>query len=278
MITDVTQRWKGGRVSYHPAGEAIRTTDYDVWRVWADDEVKAFTLEHHYAGSYPAARQRFGLWRKGQLVGVAIFSHPTNDATLTGVFPGDAAESIELGRLVLLDQEPCNCESFFVGECLRVLKKMGIIGVVSFSDPVPRWNGDELVLPGHAGIVYMATNALYLGRATPRTLHTFADGTVFSARTEQKIRAKERGWGHAVEQLVKRGASAPPDGEAALLSWLRTWKARLTTRSRHGGNLKYVFPLGGKAVERHVRRVATVKRYPKAERGPDGALLRIIEA
>ncbi len=47
---------------------------------------KHFVERHHYSGSYAAARFRFGLYRRAQLVGVAIFSHSTNNKTLTDLF------------------------------------------------------------------------------------------------------------------------------------------------------------------------------------------------
>jgi len=55
-----------------------------------DAAAKAFVLEHHYSASYPAARWRFGLFRRGALQGVAVFSHPVNDRALTAVFPRPA--------------------------------------------------------------------------------------------------------------------------------------------------------------------------------------------
>ncbi len=275
MIVDFSQRWREGRASYRPAGETINPLQYDVWRVYADEEVKAFVELHHYSGSYPAARYRFCLWRSGVLVGVAIFSHPSNDATLTSVLPGDALESVELGRLVLLDDVPANGETFFLGECLRTLRRAGLLGVVSFSDPVPRRASGQLVQPGHVGTIYQASNALYVGRGTARSLAMFDDGTVFNARTEQKIRKRERGWVHAVDQLVHRGAAALTANED-IVGWLKKWKSSLTRPVRHAGNLKYVLPLG-KGVERHVRKVAEVKPYPKARRSEEGAIVELLE-
>src|SRR5579884_2769149 len=82
------QRWRQGRAAYRPPEEPIRTADYDVVALPDDTAVKAFVLAHHYSGSYPAARWRFGLFRRGVLQGVAVFSHPCNDRVLTAVFPG----------------------------------------------------------------------------------------------------------------------------------------------------------------------------------------------
>lgn len=105
---ELTQRWKERRTSFRPAGEVSDTRAYDVAPITGDGVAKAFVVKHHYAGSYPAARWRFGLYRAGVLQGVAVFSHPCNDAVLTSVFPGRASDSVELGRFVLLDEVPSN--------------------------------------------------------------------------------------------------------------------------------------------------------------------------
>jgi len=282
MIANITQRWKSGRVSYRPAGEVANPLEYEVREVTEEERVRPFVEREHYAHSFPAARYKFEFWRRPPgkewgLVGAAVFSHPTNDLAITNVLPGKAVESVELGRFILLADVPANGESMLLAPCLQSLRRLGLMGVISFSDPIPRRAANRLVMPGHIGTIYQASNALYIGRSTPKTLHLFSDGTEFSARAMQKIRKKEVGWRYAVEQLLQRGADGPPT-TGDLTPWLATWVARLTTKVRHGGNLKYVFPLGGKAVERHIRRVAMVRRYPKAERSADGALVRIIEA
>src|SRR5262249_25959639 len=77
---------------------------------------------------YPAARWRFGLFRRGVLQGVAVFSHPCNDRALTSVFPGRATDSVELGRFVLLDEVPGNGETWMLGRCFRLLRHAGLAG------------------------------------------------------------------------------------------------------------------------------------------------------
>jgi hypothetical protein len=98
------------------------------------------------------------------------------------------------------------------------------------------------VFPGHVGTIYQAFNGVYSGRSTPRTLRLLPDATVFSDRAAQKIRARERGWVYAVEQLVTHGAAAPRDGED-LGAWLRAALALVTRPVRHPGNYRYVWPL-----------------------------------
>jgi hypothetical protein len=105
--------------------------------------------------------------------------------------------------------------------------------------------GGEVVFPGHLGTIYRATNAAYTGLATARTLRLLPDGRVFSERTRSKIRARERGWRHAVDQLVEHGATPPErTGEAAdLAAWLPGALNQVTRTLKHTGNLRYLFGL-----------------------------------
>jgi hypothetical protein len=196
VIVDVAQRWRSGRASYRPAGEVIDPRRYEVAAIdgpGADNIARAFVVAHHYSASYPAARERIGLYRGGALVGVAVFSHPAQDKVL-GCLPCPKAEAVELGRLVLLDDVPANGESWFIARTFAELRQRGYAGVVSFADPVPRSAvGGAVVFPGHLGVIYRATNAVYTGLATARTLRLLPDGRVFSERTRSKIRARERG-------------------------------------------------------------------------------------
>jgi hypothetical protein len=239
---NMNQRWEEGRPRWRSDREVIRPSEYEVVPMAGKDPVAvSFVEAHHYSRSFPSGRFSFGLHRHGRLSGVAVFSHPTNDLTLTNVFPCDSLEAIELGRLVLLDEIPGNGESWFVSRCFDLLRKEGIRGVVSFSDPMKRRAADgTVVMPGHWGCVYQSLNAVYTGRGTARTLRLFQDGTVFNERTIQKIRKQERGWEAAVAGLQARGAG-PLDGEPR--EWLRTWLPQLTRPLRHAGNHRYVWAL-----------------------------------
>ena len=198
------QRWRLRRDSYRPAGEPINTRLYEVAELAGDRESKAFILTHHYSAFYPSARFRFGLFTGGELVGVGIFSHPCNDRVLTRVFPVSASESVELGRFVLLDTVPANGESWFLARAFECLRRKGLAGIVSFSDPVPRTRVDGTIIHrGHFGLCYQATSATFLGRTEPRTVHLLPDGTVLNERAIQKIRAGEQGWQYAAALLVE---------------------------------------------------------------------------
>lgn len=256
MKTSVVQRWRDRRDSYRPAGEPIRTSAYEVAEFGSDTVARGFVERHHYSASYPAARFRFGLHRDAQLVGVAVFSVPVNEKSLA-VFPGEPIESIELGRLVLLDDVPANGESWFVARCFEALRSKGLVGVLSLSDPMPREDvTGRRVFVGHVGTVYQALNGVYLGRATKRTLHLLPDGTVFSARAMQKVRKLERGWRYAVDMLLAFGA---PQFEGLSREWLTRALAAVTRRARHPGNHRYAWALN----RRDRRHLPESQPYPK---------------
>lgn len=263
MLTPTCQRWRERRASYRPAGEPIDPRRYEVAAIPDDTTARAFVVEHHYSGTYPAARRRFGLYRthgplRGALVGVAVYSVPPRAEVLRPL-PVDAAA--ELGRLVLLDDVPANGESWFLARCHDLLRREGWAGVVSFSDPHPRRSSDgRVVFAGHVGTIYQASNAVYLGAARASTQLLLPDGRSFSPRALAKIKARDRGWRYAVDQLVSAGAREPQgDTTEVLAAWLAAELPRVVRRERHPGCLKYALPF-----DRAARRALPASLpYPK---------------
>lgn len=276
MITNVTQRWRGKKPSYRPAREPINVLRYEVVEVpgKGDTLTEAFVVEHHYLGCFPAARRRFHLrhWNieraAWELVGVAVFGQPVNNATLL-CLPGTAKENMELQRLVLLDEVPANAESYFVAECFRRLKQEGIIGVVSFSDPFARTNAKgEVIHVGHVGTVYQALNGLYLGRSRPEWIHLLPDGRCFTNRQKAKVRGLESGWNYCAELLVEHGATMLDPDKEDPRGWLRHWLKELCRRELHPGNHKYVWTLEWRARRfikppKGIERLDQLPPYPK---------------
>lgn len=257
MISTVAQRWRARRASYRPAGEVIDTRRFEVAPINDDATAKAFVLKHHYAASFPAARFRFGLYRGAELAGVAVFSQPVNNASLR-CLPGAPIESVELGRFVLLDDVAANGETWMLARCFEQLRAEGLVGVISFSDPVPRTTArGDVVFKGHIGNIYQAFNAVYLGRARADALRLLPDGSVLHNRALAKLRARDRGWRYVAAQLEAHGADALGDGDAS--AWVARWLPRLTRRLQHGGNYKYCWGLDKRA-RRHLP--ASLK-YPK---------------
>lgn len=257
----MNQRWRDRRDSYRPAGETIQTARYEVAEIagdGADKVARAFIERHHYSGTYPAARFRFGLYERGELVGVSVFSQPVSNAVITNALPCSVEEGAELGRFVLIDRVPGNGETWFLARCTEQLRAHGLQGFVSFSDPLARRRADgAIVFPGHVGTIYQASNAVYVGRGAPQTMLLLPDGRSFNRRSMQKIRARDRGWRYAVEQLVAAGAAEPANDD--LCAWLAEWLQRVTRAVRHPGNHKYAF-----AVQRQFRRhLPAPLPYPK---------------
>lgn len=254
MITDSCQRWRARRDSYRPAGEPFEPRSFEVASIESDRTARAFVEAHHYSGSYPAARRRFGLFERGELVGVAVFSVPMRAEVLR---PWSLTDGLELGRFVLLDGVRANGESWFLARCLDALRAEGFAGVVSLSDPTPRTSASgAVVFGGHVGTIYQASNAVYTGRASPQTLRLLPDGSVFSNRAASKIRKSERGWRYAVEQLVAHGA---PEPRGDLHAWLREVVPTVTRAMRHHGNHRYLFGLSRAAK----RTLPASLAYPK---------------
>lgn len=129
------------------------------------------------------------------LVGVLALGIPTHVAVLTGVFGRltPYEESLELNRLVLLDEVPANTETWFQARASRLAAAQGIRGIVAHSDPEPRTRltaqGTEMIFPGHYGTIYQAKGMEYLGRTRPRRLTVLPDGSVLHSG----VRAGSRG-------------------------------------------------------------------------------------
>ncbi len=272
------QRWNpGGIPSWRrPCDGGFDPARYGVAPI-AEEEAKTFVTSFHYSRSYPAAVHRYGLFDltipAPVLAGVAVLSVPASKTVLTSVFPHLAPyrESLELGRFVLRDEVPANGESWFLGQCARIAADTGLRGLVMFSDPVQRRRADgTLVMPGHVGVIYQASNAVYTGRGTPRTLTLLPDGTVFSDRAAQKIRRHGHGHDYAERQLIAFGARPPRAGENPA-TWLADALATVhACKIRHPGCHRYAFPIG----TRRQRAAVTIEPrpvpYPKKHLGQLG--------
>lgn len=244
----MTQRWTGGRDSYRPAGEPIDPSRYGVEVLPDDTTARAFVETHHYSGSYPAARVRVGLYRMSDLVGVAVFSVPAQQAAIphwTGTSDG-----VELGRFVLLQDVPANGETWFLARAFKALESElpECKAVLSYSDPMPRRRADgTLVTPGHIGTIYQAHNGRHLGTARAEWLYLDRDAKTVSRRSLSKIRNEERGAEGAYQRLLAAGAPARNPNEAPAAYVDRALREGPFRRVKHPGNLVYVWGVGRQA-------------------------------
>ncbi|MFF0386806.1 hypothetical protein [Streptomyces sp. NPDC004286] len=273
------QRWNRRRHTWRPAAEGgFDPSRYRVREIptMLVREARAFVRTHHYSGSWPAVRFAYGLIdttasSKTALVGVLTLGIPTQAAVLTSVFGSELTvyqQSLELNRLVLLDEVPANAESWMQAHAFRLAAARGLRGVVAHSDPEPRVrltdHGQETVLPGHYGTIYQAKGMNYLGRTRPRNRTVLPDGSVLHDRALSKVRIGERGRGGVERRLVALGARQRAErepGRAWLGEALHVVGARVV---RHGGNHRYAAYIGPYAG----RRIATTSYpYPKADHG-----------
>lgn len=255
MFAAGNQRWRERKAIFRRPDEQIKTADFEVAPIELDVPAKAFVEDHHYSGSYPSARFRYGLYKHADLVGVAVFSHPQRDEVLTRVFAtGDKLDSTELGRFVLTDTVRGNGETWFLARCFELLRAEGILGVVSFSDPLPRQDENGLItMPGHVGTIYQAMNGRYLGRSKRETLRLLPNGQSITRRTIAKIRSGKKGWNYSVRKFTAFGFPAPRclATEIADVDELNTWLDRalevVTRPVCHPGNHKYAWAVNKKA-------------------------------
>jgi hypothetical protein len=252
------QRWREGDPFWVDPDQCIRPREYDVVEIPGDTVPKAFITTHHYARSYCSARYRFGLYRRGALVGVCVYGWPTHKHTVTNHFGEPWERGTELSRLVLLPEVAGNGESWFVARTFERLRAKGELdGIVSFSDPVARTRADGvLVKPGHIGIIYQALGAVVLPRSEPRWRYLTPAGTEFSNRAYRKVRGMEQGWRYSCRQLL---GFVPEPGDALRL--VEEARAHLR-RVRHPGNLKYGWRLDRR---RHRYWQPLLPAYPKKE-------------
>jgi hypothetical protein len=256
---------------------------YEVERIADDDTAKVYVQTHHYSGSYPAATHRFGLYlRTGEgeggrdLVGVAVYGIPMQVGVLTKPLPDlvPYRESLVLARFVLEGDRqvpgrpggraPANSESWFLARTLRSLAgEDGVRAVVAFSDPVARVIGDRVLFPGHHGIIYQASNAVYAGRSTGRTLIVLPDGTSLPDRALAKVRAQDRGHEYVERQLIALGARPWIGGAGNAAVWLRDALEDVgAVRLRHRGCHRYIL-FTSPANRRTVRIQSLAEPYPK---------------
>ncbi|MDT5024256.1 MAG: hypothetical protein QOE61_682 [Micromonosporaceae bacterium] len=283
------QRWRSRHHSWRHTSEGGFDPNRYVVTPLAERPAREFVTHHHYSATWPSAKLRYGLvdrwpvdehtgpgtlWLPwGQLVGTLVLGVPMQRKVLTGPFPTlePYHESLDLSRLVILDSVPANAESWFCARVFELAAAAGIRGIVAFSDPIPRWRGTDLILPGHVGTIYQASNFIYTGRGTPRTLILLPDGTALTARAAAKVTGGERGRDGVVARLVAQGAT-PPAGEDPA-EWLAQALHGIGVRKvRHPGNHRYIHRIGRTRAERtRVVIGMSSQQYPKRDDAPSPA-------
>ncbi|MDD4391060.1 MAG: hypothetical protein PHW03_09765 [Eubacteriales bacterium] len=165
--------------------------NYIVKRIKSGD-AKEFIRENHYSHTcHNGPSPCYGLFKDEEMIGCLCFATPCSENVRRSVFGSEYKNHVtELHRLFIFDVTPKNTESWFISRCLKQLKidKPIIWGVLSFSD----------LTEGHTGVIYKATNALFLGTTAKATFYRDSEGRLRHPRQNgvnvTKEMAKERGW------------------------------------------------------------------------------------
>lgn len=160
-----------------------------------DGESKALIERWHYSHTARSQQQKhvFKLVSKrtNELVGVAIYGNPMSRHY-------NKNDTIELRRLVLIDDTPRNSESYFISRTLKWLdKNTKYAMVVSFADPNH----------GHQGTIYKASNFQYDGRESngnPRIVK-LGDKDIHIRQLYQKKDGEYDEGARRLQALVKTG-------------------------------------------------------------------------
>lgn len=278
QVIAADKRWRDGMERWVRPGATIDPKEFGIDAL--SREPRAFVQQHHYSGSFPAARLSVGLFRKSgvapsRMVGAAVFSVPAQRATVpcyTGLEPG---AGVELGRFVCLPEVAYNGETWFLRRAFAALRseKPEIKAVVSYSDPLERRDaGGMLCKPAHYGTIYQASNAHFAGRSKPEMLWIDGTGRALSRRSMSKIRNGERGWEAAARRLVERGADPRRLGEEPK-AWLeRVLREPTFRRVRHPGNFAYVFGMDAATRDSIKAAIGSSLPYPKRHANDAGSL------
>ena len=134
------------------------------------DTGKKILQKYHYSGSYRATSQLiYSLFRNGIEVGVALFGH-VNSMRAAKKY----GNCLELKKFCLIDNTRRNTESYFLGSCIRDIKRnqKDIKGILTYADPNH----------GHSGVIYRASNFTYLGQGKKNRFYHNDDGNEIHER------------------------------------------------------------------------------------------------
>lgn len=117
---------------------------------------QAIVVKYHYLHRKSNYIVSYGLYNKGELLGVCVFGKPASNNVCLLCGEDEKDHVIELVRFFTVDDGMKNKESFFIAQCLKLLPNLYDI-VISYAD-----SGMN-----HVGIIYQATNWHYFGLSDP---------------------------------------------------------------------------------------------------------------
>jgi hypothetical protein len=123
-------------------------------------------LNKHYAKRIPSISYAFGLYDGIILTGIMTIGKPASPSLCDGICGKENSKYVyELNRLCVNEGLEKNTLSFFVSQCLKMIKENMIL--VSYADAGMN----------HHGYIYQATNWIYTGASKERTDIGIEDGS-----------------------------------------------------------------------------------------------------
>ena len=163
-------------------------------------EIRHFIEKWHYSNSINGciADYCYALYDTNDVMKGAMFFGRMAMANQWKRFSKNPEDVIELRRLCCVDDTPRNAESYFIGKCLKLLRKDWRKGtVVSYADKEY----------GHAGTIYKASNFKMVGEIKGARVIVWGDKKYH----DKTIRTKYKG---ELKPFAKRVKNALDDGEA----------------------------------------------------------------
>jgi hypothetical protein len=244
MEINFTQRWRQRKalflqkqVFFNPRLHEIEKISIKIAAEW--------TVKHHYLGSFPSATVCYGIFRRGELSGVAVLGTAQHKNTIPNVFgPSRARDCLLLQRFALEDVLEFNAESYFLARIRALMKREGYCGILTMSDETPKTDAlGNVTFPGHIGTIFKSDNAVYLGRSARSVEYLFDDGSVLSNRSFSKLVNNESGWNYVAEKLQSYGADDCPKTAGERREWGFYWRGQLTRKQQNFGKLRYAWSL-----------------------------------
>lgn len=144
-----------------------------------------------------------GIFRSGELAGVAVLGTAQHKNTIPNVFGSShATDCLLLQRFALEDVLEFNAESYFLARVRALVKREGYCGILTMTDETSKTDiTGNVIFPVHIGSIFKSDNAVYPGRSAKSDEYLFADGTVLSNRSFSKLVNDESGWNYMARKF-----------------------------------------------------------------------------
>ena len=130
-----------------------------------------------------------------KLIGACVFGR----IAMAGVwkkYVSNEYELTELRRLVCIDDTPKNTESFFIGKCLRWLKKNTLLTtIISYADKTF----------GHTGVIYQASNFDLIGETKPGKVIMYNGKRYHDKTIRTKYKGKLKPFALKIKEALENG-------------------------------------------------------------------------